>query len=482
MLASFAVSLTLAWLLDIRFDEAFTLNTTGHGAIYAYNHAIRFEQQAPFYFVVLSLWRNVDASILFARLFSVICFPLTVWIAAEAAKRYIKNVNPLIVAAIVALHQQVLWSSLDIRLYSFMTLLAGLLFVLFYDGYLAERPKTSSRVLYALVALVSLYTQYYLGFQLAAGAVALLAIKDWRSLRRYVIDMAIVGVYFLPMIFVLKTQVSEVGDRTFDPPSMFLLFKGLYQQIVSLFLSVNWIGAEGVKRWFVRVIIGFIAILFFRKVVAERKREDIALAAFTIVLIGIFLGVYRFLGDEGLQQRHISSLILPLTLIPVAALSYLGNKRLIYGWLILATLLNIGSLITAYAPMAKPGDFRRVGQYLMANETPNEPVLVFHSDAVLALKYFYTGQNNLVALPQENDLEDWNPRKNVLTDEAQILGVINRQPNAPQRFWLVSDGWCAQGSLSYNCDLLEDVVDKYFVVESTKEFMEPTTVRLLRRK
>jgi uncharacterized membrane protein len=165
MLLSFGLSLALSWLLDIRFDEAFTLNTTSRGVTYAFHQAIKFEQQAPLYFVVLSLWRNIDSSILFARLFSVLCFPLTVWVAAEVSKRYVKEVSPLVAAAIVALHQQVVWSSLDIRLYSLMTLLAGLLFLFYYDGYLSDKPQTRSRILYIIVATLALYTQYYLGFQ-----------------------------------------------------------------------------------------------------------------------------------------------------------------------------------------------------------------------------------------------------------------------------------------------------------------------------
>src|SRR5438874_11114773 len=153
MLLSLGLSVTLAYLLDIRFDEAFTLNTTSQGPFYAFRQAIKFEQQAPLYFVVLSIWRSVDSSIFFARLFSVLCFPLFVWVAAEVAKRYVKEVNPLLVAAVVALHQQVVWSSLDIRLYSLMTLLGGLLFLLFYDGYLAEQPRTRSRIFYVAVSV-----------------------------------------------------------------------------------------------------------------------------------------------------------------------------------------------------------------------------------------------------------------------------------------------------------------------------------------
>ena len=482
MLLGFGVSLTLAALLDIRFDEAFTLNTTSRGVVYAFHQAIKFEQQAPLYFVLLTVWRDIDSSIFFARLFSVLCLPFIIWVSAEVARRYVKGVNPLVVAAIVALHQQVVWSSLDIRLYSFMVLLSGLLFLFFYDGYLAEKAKGRSRVFFVIVATLSLYTQYYLGFQLVAGAVALLAVRSWRPLRQYIVDMLIVGVLFLPMLFVINGQVSAVGDRTYDPPSVFLLFNGIYQQIVSLFLSVNWIEPESLKRWFVRIVILVVGTMFLRKIVSERKREDVALAAITAVLIAIFLVTYHFLGDEGIQQRHMSSLIFPLVLLPLSALSYFNNKKIVYGWLALVCLLNIGSLYYAYRPMAKPGDFRRVAQYVTENESPNQPVLVFHSDAALALAYYYKGQNRLVAIPQENSFDEWNPRTHVLKDEAQILEKLDAQPNNPQRFWLVSDGWCSQGSLSYNCEILEDVVAKYFEVESGKDFMEPTTVRLLRRK
>jgi len=132
--------------------------------------------------------------------------------------------------------------------------------------------------------------------------------------------------------------------------------------------------------------------------------------------------------------------------------------------------------------MTKPGDFRRVAQYLMANEKPNQPILVFHADAILPLKYYYHGQNQLLAVPQENSFDTWDPRNNIIDDEAEVLNVINKQPGNPERFWLVHDGWCGQGNLSFNCQILEDIVDKYFDIERTEEFFEPTTIRLLHRK
>ena len=68
-----ALALPLAWLLNIWADEASTLHTTQNGLAYAFRHAAADERQAPLYFWILGLWRDLNGSIFFARLFSLIC-------------------------------------------------------------------------------------------------------------------------------------------------------------------------------------------------------------------------------------------------------------------------------------------------------------------------------------------------------------------------------------------------------------------------
>ena len=67
-----AVVLPLAYSLNIWADEGSTLYTTQHGVFAAFQHAAADERQAPFYFWVLSIWRTLNSSIFFARLFSII--------------------------------------------------------------------------------------------------------------------------------------------------------------------------------------------------------------------------------------------------------------------------------------------------------------------------------------------------------------------------------------------------------------------------
>ncbi|MBK6723132.1 MAG: glycosyltransferase family 39 protein [Acidobacteria bacterium] len=482
MLVSLVIATPLAYLLNIRFDEAYTLNTTANGVVDAFRQAIGFGQQAPLYFSAIAVWRSVDESVFFARLFSVICLPLFVWVAYAVSKRYLKNVNPLFIAAIAVVHQQTVWNALDIRLYALMTLFSGLLLLLFYDGYLSEKPSSKARIFYVIVAVLSLYTQYYLGFQLVAGAAVLLVLGRWKVLLRYVGDMAIAGVIFIPMLLILSGQLSEFSGSIELPLSATDMLREMWQRIVALVLAVAWMPWEGERKWAMRFILFIVVALFLLKIAREKQAEDIALGVYTVVLIGFFMFAMKFAGWTLTQNRHMSSLILPLTLIPFAAFSVFKSKTLVTMWFVLVTLLCVWSLAMVYSPLAKPGDFERVAQHLMQSERPNEPILVFHADAVWPLRQYYHGQNQLVALPQENALEKWDPRNNVIKNEAQLVERINSAAGSAGQVWLVYDGWCGQGSLKFKCDLLEDVINKYFTVEQTRRFFEPTTVRLLKRR
>lgn len=482
MLVSLLIATPLAYLVNIRFDEAYTLNTTANGVVEAFRQAIGFGQQAPLYFVAISLWRSVDESIFFARLFSVLCLPLFVWVAYAVSKRYLTDVNPLLIAAIVTIHQQTVWNALDIRLYALMTLLSGLLLLLFYDGYLSEKPARRARIFYVVVAVLSLYTQYYLGFQLVAGAAVLLVLGRWKVLLRYVSDMAIAGIIFIPMLLILSGQLNEFVGNIELPLTVVDILREMWQRIVALFLAVAWMPFETERKWAMRVILFAVTALFLVKIFRERKAEDIALGVFTVTLVGFFIFAMKFAGWSVTQNRHLSPLILPLTMIPFAALSIFKNRIATAAWFVFVVFLCLWSIVMVYSPLAKPGDFDRVAQHLMASERVNEPILIFHADAIWPLRQYYRGKNKLIALPQENALEKWDPRNNEIKDEAQLVERINSATGSSEQVWLVHDGWCGQGTLKFKCDLLEEVINKYFTTEQTRRFYEPTTVRLLRRR
>ena len=117
----------------------------------------------------------------------------------------------------------------------------------------------------------------------------------------------------------------------------------------------------------------------------------------------------------------------------------------------------------------------------MASEKPGQPVLVFHAGNALTLSFYYKGKNTLMPVPRENRYETFDIRDYVLKDEHEIEEAIRRVPGEHQEVWLVTDGVCHFMDVDYNCQGLEEYVEKYYDVEESQAFYN-SKVRLLRRK
>ena len=161
--------------------------------------------------------------------------------------------------------------------------------------------------------LKKLFGKFSDGFQLVGGAVALAILSRWQMLGKYLLSMAIAGALFAPMFIVIAGgQLSVVVDQKDAVLPLADIFNGLYQRIVVLLISVNGIEQETLKRWIARTVVALIAILFATRVIRHRKSEDIALGVISSVMIAFFLVAYYIVGDQLIQQRHLSGLILPL--------------------------------------------------------------------------------------------------------------------------------------------------------------------------
>ena len=80
VLAVFLSATLNAWT-----DEYYTLRTTGSGPGHAFQQALAFELQPPFYFTTLSIWRLLIPGLLGARLFSTLMTTLGILVASRAS-------------------------------------------------------------------------------------------------------------------------------------------------------------------------------------------------------------------------------------------------------------------------------------------------------------------------------------------------------------------------------------------------------------
>ena len=480
ILLHLALTLFLAFRLNIWVDEAFSLHTSGRGVGYALRQALHFELQAPLYFVLLSAWRKIDSSIFFARLLSVASVALSLKVIANLSKRLWKDIHPGWIVAVVAFNPVTIGAAVDVRLYAPVLLLSALLLLTFYDGYMAHTTSRRAQICHVLLAVAALYTQYYTGFLLIGNACALLVLRQWRPLGQYLVGMMFVAVCFTPMVPFIGYQMSAHTAPIHNAESWFEILKFMTWRMKDYILPPAWDVTLEVRSWFLRLCYVATIVIIYKKR-RSLNPEAIAIWTITIVVALCFLLTARFSGEALLQIRHTVVLFFPINIAAFSIAVLPNKKRLITCWAVIVLIFSLTAVYKHYKPLAKSGDWQRVAEYLMNREKPGQTILVFHAGATLPLEYYYNGRNALVPIPRENTFERFDFSDYVLRGESEIIQALERTPGNHEYVWLVTDEDCGFADLSYHCEILEAYVNKYYIVQESWNF-QYSTVRLLRRK
>ncbi|HEV7644396.1 MAG TPA: hypothetical protein VGO50_10675 [Pyrinomonadaceae bacterium] len=489
MAVHLAVALPLAYALNIWVDEASTLYTT-QNISHALNHAMADELQAPLYFWVLSVWRQIDGSIFFARLFSTLCSLASIKVAFDVARRflpeYARKFAPVIVA-IFALHPLLFWASTEVRGYALVVLLSGLLLRFFYDAYLAEKPALKDRAIYIAIAVVALYTNYFLGFILVGNFCALLALRKFRLATHYLGHMAIVGALFSPLGYALSGQLetrSQMGDRSF-----FESVRTLWQHLQTFLLPVNIFSEEAnipafLRLWIFRLSAAGITIYLWAKRFKGLSDNTIALGIISLIPALFLLAVVWLLGSGYANIRHASLLLLPVIMFFSALLYEAFSKKGLLAWALLLAFFIPFAGWQEFTGLVKRGDWEKAAAYIQANEKPGQTILLFKPYDSLAFKIYYKGPNTV--LPGEGFFT-WSQQNHFNFTEAaaalddQTDSLISQIPPGTGEVWLLTGEICDNPkTLSFCCALEEYFDSNYTMVDSKEFYLEK--IRLYRKK
>lgn len=490
-----AITLPLTYILNVWADEASTLATTEHGFLQTFQ-TVHNEKQAPLYFLLMGLWRELNGSIFFARLFSIICSLLAIKVFFDLARKLFVGKTAIFVTAAFALHPFLIWASLEIRVYSLVILLSVLLLKFFYEGYLEENPakaqsaQRKAQVYFVLISIFSLYANYYLGFLLVGCFIALLVLKRWKDARSYFLQMLIVGAAILPLLWIIKSQFAVRATAFQAEKSVLEGVRILWHHFLTFVLPTEIFPSETasylsiLRLWFVRLAV--LAIIFLLiKNKGKNANENIIVFGTISAVIGLFfLIAYLLLGSEFVAIRHVAVLFAPVILLIAAILIEIkpqkNNPGLIYtGFLaVLLTIFYSYSIFALYPNLAKRGDWRRVAAFIERNEKANQPIVVFQTYDALPLRFHYQGINKI--LPDERILE-W-----TLEDEfgspnsftKQIEFVISEIPLEAREIWLVTDESCQKTEA---CRDLENFVQTNYTIQQTQDFYVER-IRLLRKR
>jgi hypothetical protein len=458
--ANLALTVPLALLLNVWQDEAYTLQTTGAGLRYAFAQAIGFEQNAPLYFVVLTLWRSLNGSIFFLRSFSLLCAALAIWLTPAIVRRYLPQLDGRWITITFAFNAFLIWAALEMRVYAAIVLLSALLLLTFYDAFLTRTPSARAWVLYTLCCIAALYTQYYLAFLIAGEGAYLLLTRRGTAFLRYCAAGIMTLAAFAPMLAILPAQMQNFRG-IYSAPETPLHSAATLVSIAARYLLAPGALPHAAAIYAVVAVAIAALIVFFRRRIAL-PHADAAALPFITVTAYVLLAAAIYFTREHLLNRHAASLLLP-TLLSAYAVAALFREpertRAVIGWSCLSLAFAAVALWTTYSPLAKPGDWIRVNAYIRQNESAGEPIAVFQAENELPFLYYYRGPNRVTAIPRGVNFRRYDVADFVVRDEAQLDRTM---PRSAKGIWLITAGECSSANVQFGCGVLESYVGKRY--------------------
>jgi hypothetical protein len=465
-----AITLPLAYVLNIWQDEAYTLQTTSRGLAYAFHQAIGFEQNAPLYFLLLTIWRHLSSGVFSLRLFSVVCVAIALALVPALVRRYVPKADAGLVTLAAACNPFAIWAAVEMRVYAMIVLVSALLLLACFDAFLADRPSRSAAVLYAICAAVALYTQYYLAFLIAAQAVTILVYRR-RALLAFAIAAATAALAFAPMLAIVPAQVENFKG-VFAKPSLVHSFAGLSGILARYVLPLPFPHAKLIYAGL--GIAALLALVLARRLLTPGNAPILLMTACCFA----FFAAGTYVAGVHVLDRHAASLYLPAILSIFAVFTFLRPapaRRAAMAWLCLTLTFSLVSLAETYRALAKPGDWIRATAYLRAREGPHQPIVVFEAENALPFAYYYNGPNRIVAIPTAVNFREYDVSAFVIRSQGELQAAMPRAT----RIWLITAGECASANIVFGCDELERFVASHYRVESDAAFYG-SRIRLLR--
>jgi len=480
--AHVALTVWLSAVLNIWVDEAYTLHTTSLSVGDTARQALTWEVQPPLYFVLINLWRHLGSGIFFVRLFSVIAVAVGVYIAGLVASSYVSERSRLWVMAAVAFNPFVIASAIEARVYGLVFLWSALLMWLFYFGYMREGRMVASRMGFAIVAALALYTQYYTGFLLLGFAAALVVQRRWRNFAVFVGSMVLVGISFIPVALYVRSEIAT-NVISFGNSSGFFTNLIHAAQILTLdVLSADWAGTTARHVMYLIVFL-LLAMVLWRSDKASLK-SLVANSAIILAVAVILFTAAVTIAHQPLSSHYLAAFHLPAFMVLFGLLASLrggAGQRAIAITAAALVVLSAFSNANDYRTLAKYGDWARVSAFISARESNNQRIVVFDAQSALPLAYYYRGKNSIVPLPHAMRFDRYDLHDNALHDQSEVTNALGYIPHANTELWLVTSNGCRRAPVNFHCELLDDFVARNYKMILDQHFVG-TRVRLLREK
>ena len=464
-----------AYYFNIWIDEVYSLNTTSHNLSYTIAQSLSTESQPPLYFILLFFWRQINSSIFFSRLLSIIFIVITLLLIPGLSRRYVPKLNPLWFQLLVFLHPTTFWMGIEIRCYALVLLISALMLLLYYDAYLTGSHKIKLRILYVLLGIAGIFMQYYFSFFLFAGAFPFLLKKKWNTLKIYLIDMILPLISIAVILNVLLHQINTYENLNVTHQNFLSELFAIYRLFETHILALRYINAEDtpIYKYIIRIIIlSGLVILYYKKlpILINKLKSDQSMFIQVIVFFILFYSVQLIYGGSFLFYKYslVAFFVIWIFWLNIATLN---NKKFILYLNIIVFLITI--IATLNKPLVKENDYPAIASYIETHESTNQPILIYRNETAMTFGYCYNGINKIIPIPFKIDFTlPYDPSLWIIKSPEHIKSFFKKIDNENiKRYWLVTDGAFQYYGVSFNYEILEDFIKQNFIVLEKKRIL-----------
>ena len=467
-------------------DEAFSLESTSGNIFTTFERAIGFESQAPLYFLFLNIWRNIDDSIFFARIFSILAILAAIILFIQLAEEFFNSKNTIWLVLLFTFNPLTIWAALEIRLFALLVLLSTLLIYLYLKRFKSD-ARLEIRIAFIAISLVGIYTQYYFILLPTAFSLIDLLYKGVKKSKKYFADLAIIYLLCFPIPILAMKHINTIPRKVFNLSGFLHGVKNLLQVQEQFILPLGKLDSNAFGRYLIRAVLLslIISVIHSNREYIKKIAISFDFFPFWVISAGTIFAIVSsvFIDVELLSIRHLIFL-LPFWLLLLAIIIEAAKKKYQnYGILFIIFMVYGFALTNSYHMMAKSGDYKRIANYILKEERAGQPIFIFPNTQYLIFKYYYNnGLNPVVSIPREYSTIELDFYSRRIESQKELDELFSERALEQACLWMIIEPIESYLGVEYNLNLLERYVVEKFDILSTRTFYRETRVYLLRKK
>jgi hypothetical protein len=277
----------------------------------------------------------------------------------------------------------------------------------------------------------------------------------------------------------LNQQIREhTNSLTQDTISLKGSISFILTRMESYLVPFDIVPYRRIIRWLMRLFLfsaaGYMIIRWIKGKINLSADDNLYfhLLITTLTVAVIFALIrYKLLPESLLMPRHTLILLIPFAYLFVCSLLLIPARQVQNLLLILLAVTGVFKVYVSNKDLVKDRDIPALVNYIESNERPEQPILIYPYYFALPFEYYYTGINEVHAVPKPINLsskfmnEDY-----IIGSDEEFLAIVKEQTGNAADFWYVTSTSASNEKLFRDMQRLADKLSTEYIIKTKQEY------------